>query len=91
VFGAPVWAFSLSPVLATYLTQLSSPRDKKIACFVTMGFPFAWMGGNRAIALMKKTCESKGATVLATGIVNWSSKRRAKDINDIVEKLGGLF
>jgi NAD(P)H dehydrogenase (quinone) len=91
VFGAPVWAFSLSPVLATYLTQLSSLRNKKIACFVTMGSPFSWMGGNRAIAKMKETCESKGATVLATGIISWSSKHREKDITKVVGNLGGLF
>ena len=91
VFGAPVWAFSLSPVLATYLAQLSSLRDKKIACFVTMGFPFAWMGGNRAIAQLKEICECKGGTVCGTGVVNRMSTHREKNITNMVEKLSGLF
>lgn len=91
IFGAPVWAFTLSPVLVTYLTQLSSLRDKKIAGFVTMGFPYSWMGGNNAIAKLKKICESKGGTVSGTGVVNWMGGHCGPKITDLVEKFNGLF
>lgn len=90
VFAAPVWAFTISPVLATYLAQLTSLRSQKIAGFVTMGFPFAWMGGNRAINHLKQICESKGGTVAATAVISLSGKD-GKALNGMVEKLSGVF
>lgn len=90
IFGAPVQAFSLSAVMTAYMTQLSSLQDKKIACFVTKGLPFHWTGGNQAISKMKKICQSKGGTVIGTGIVVWRGKRE-KQIADLVAKFSALF
>jgi len=90
IFGAPVWAFSLSPVMKVYLSQLTSLKGKKVSCFVTQQFPYAWMGGNRAISEFKKACELKGAVVSETGIVNWSNKQREKKTNEVIEKLSKL-
>jgi flavodoxin len=92
VFGAPVWAFSLAAVMQRYLMQITSLKNKKIACFVTQFFPFAWMGGKRACAQIKKICESKGAQVCSSGVVNWAgAKRRVKKINEVVEKISICF
>src|SRR4030042_4883233 len=54
ILASPVWAFSLSPVLKTYMNMLPSLENKKVICFVTMAFPFAFLGGNNAIAQMIK-------------------------------------
>jgi flavodoxin len=89
--GAPVHAFSVSPVMAAYLKQLPSLNNKKVAVFVTKGLPFAWTGGNNAIGQMKKACESSGGVVVCTGIVNWSGKGRDSQIADVVEKLSRSF
>ena len=91
VFGSPVEAFSLSPVMKSYLTQIASLKSKKVACFVTKHLPFYWTGGNQAVNKMKKICESKGAAVCESGIVIWSSTHREKMITDVVEKLSKLF
>ncbi|HEX3045114.1 MAG TPA: flavodoxin [Bacillota bacterium] len=91
VFAAPVQGFSLSVALTAYLAQLPSLRDKKIAGFVTMAFPYSWLGGNRSIAQMKQLCENKGGAILGTGIINWMSKRRETQIAELVERLSGLF
>ncbi len=91
IFGAPVWGFSLSTVMAAYLSQAATLQGKKVFCFVTQGSPYAWMGGNRAVGQLKNLCESKGAEVLETGIVNWPSKQRENKINDLIKKVGGLF
>lgn len=90
IFGAPVRAFSLSPVMKLYLSQIASLRGKKVGCFVTQFFPFAWMGGNHSIIQMRKVCESKGANLFQTGIVNWSRKDRKKKINEVIDKLSKL-
>ena len=91
IFGAPVQAFSLAGVMTSYLNQLSSLRNKKVACFVTKQLPFNWTGGNRAIAGMKKICASKGAAVCGTGIVIWSKSGREQNISACVEKLSRAF
>ena len=90
ILGAPVHAFSLSKVMAIYLTQVSSLAGKTVACFVTKGLPFDWTGGSRAIDQMKEICESKWAMVSGTGIVVWN-KSREKQIDALVEEFSGLI
>lgn len=90
IFGAPVRAFSLSAIMAAYLTQAASMQGKKVGCFMTQQFPYPWLGGNRSVRQMKKLCEAKGALVVATGIVNWSSKQRQEKISDTVQKLSNV-
>ena len=91
VFGSPVQAFSLCQAMVDYLKQVTSLQDKKVACLVTQAFPFPWLGGNRAVGQMKKACESKGATVCGSGIVNWMKKSREQQIVQVVDQLSGLF
>ncbi len=87
IFGAPVWAFSLSPIMKLYLSQISSLQGKKIGCFVTQQLRFKFMGGNNAISQMKKACQSKGGSIYETGIVGWSHKQREARIEEVVQKL----
>ncbi|VDN46195.1 Flavodoxin/nitric oxide synthase [Petrocella atlantisensis] len=87
IFGAPVRGFALSPVMAFFMTQSSILHNKKVSCFVTQFFPFPWMGGKQAIEQMKSICVSKKLDLIETAIVNWSSIRRNKKINEAVEKL----
>ncbi len=91
VFGSSVEAFSLSPVLAGYLEQVDSLQGKTVACLVTQQFPYPWMGGNRAIRQMRKLCESKGASICGTAIVNWAKSRREITTAKAVRRLRGLF
>ena len=87
LFGSPVWGFSLSTIMKDYLTQLPSLSGKRVGCFLTHAFPFAWLGGNSAMKQFKGLCEKKGGKVFATSIVNWSSKGREEDISSTVERL----
>lgn len=91
VFAAPVMAFSLSPAMASYLTQIASLQDKKVVFLVTEFFPFPWMGGNRAISQMREICESKGAQVCGSGVVNWSRPRRDRQIAEVTDRLSMSF
>ena len=90
VFGSPVQAFSLHPVMKRYLDQLHSLHGKKIACFVTKRLPGRFTGGNQAIKTMTALCEAKGSIVQETGVVVWSSSRE-KAIEDIARKIGKAF
>ena len=91
IFAAPVRGFSISPVLAAYLAHIKTLENKKVACIVTEFFPFPWMGGNRAIEQMKNICESKGAMISGTGVINWMSNQREKRTNNLVEEANSWF
>jgi len=91
VFGAAVEAFSLSPVLTTYLKTIDSLAGKKVACLVTQQFPYAWMGGNNAIRQMKKLCEAKGAKAVGSAVVNWSKARRERTMAAAIDSLAKVF
>ena len=91
VFGSAVEAFALSAAMASYLKQIALLQGKQVACLVTEAFPLPTMGGNQAVAQMKSLLESKGATVLGSGIVNWLNLRRGRQIAQVVDRLSDLF
>jgi flavodoxin len=90
VFGSPVHAFALAPAMITYLEQISSLSDKRIALYVTKALPFRWTGGSRALGQMEKICKSKGGTVVAKDIVVWRGDINKK-IDELVRKFSVIF
>ncbi|MHB1314482.1 MAG: flavodoxin family protein [Christensenellales bacterium] len=90
-FGAPVRGFSISPVIAAYLNQISSLEGKKVACFVTKTLPGAWTGGNRAIRQMKELCVAKKGSMQASSVVCWTKKDVVPRISKAVEALADMF
>jgi len=91
VFGAPVRAFSVSPVIAVYLKQMAYLDGRKVALYVTKGLRSNWTGGNKAIASMRALCEKKGGVVASTGIVSQKSKDYAADVDRLAEQISALF
>jgi len=88
IFAAPVRAFSLSPVMRQYLAQVPSLKDKAVGCFVTQGFPYPWLGGNRTIRQMVSACEALGGKVLNTCVINWTHKGRETGLAGALETMG---
>ena len=66
-------------------------EGKSVACLTTQHFPYAWMGGNRAIRQMKGLVTAAGATVRGSGMINWSRKTRDEQIQEVTDGLCGLF
>lgn len=62
--GGPVWAFSASPVILSYLKSLGDLKGKKVIPFATMGFFCACLGGNRSLGQMSTAAAAGGATIL---------------------------
>lgn len=86
IFGAPVWAFSLTPVMSEYLSQLETLKGKKVACFITQsGGPL--LGGNRTIRQMKAICRGKGINVTLTEIIRWKGEGLEQRVESAAEKL----
>ncbi len=91
VFGSPVEAFSLSPVMAKFLEALPSLEKKKVACLVTQGFPYPWLGGNRAVRQMQRQCQARGGTVVGSAVVGWMGAGLDERIVRAVERLSKVF
>src|SRR4030042_2341636 len=70
IFGAPVMAFSLSPVMEMYLNGIKSLEKKKTMLFVTKTLPFFWTGGYQSIAKLADLCAKKNADVQGKEIIN---------------------
>lgn len=90
VFASPVMAFSLNPVMKSYLPQIKELGGKKAACFVTHAFPLGWMGGNQALKQICELVKAKGAKVAGTAIVH-SSGKKEKQVSEAVSALCEVF
>ena len=90
ILGAPVHAFSISAVIKEYVNQVNTLGGKKVMIYVTQALPFHSLGGNRAVKQLKLACKEKGATVIKTGIVSWSHKKREDDIERLLEEFSRI-
>jgi len=86
IFGAPVRAFSLSPVMTAYLKQINCIENIKVFAYVTEGLPKPWMGGNRAIRKMISLLDTKSIKILDTAVINWSSRKKEMQIDSMLNR-----
>lgn len=91
IFGSPVQAFNLNPVMRSYLEQLPAMKGKKAACFITKHLPVKWSGGTQAISKIKEACASKGADFKGAEIIIWSAAKKEQNINQAAKNLAALF
>ncbi len=91
IFGAPVQAFALNPVMKKYMEDLPLLSGKKVAIFITKQLPLLFAGGTGAIAAMKKSCEERGACIAGTEIVVWAEKKRDQTVRRCVDNISKLF
>lgn len=86
VLAAPVNGFSLAKVMQDYLANRPGLAGKPVRLFVTHHFPKAWLGGGQTIRQFGKLCAANGASVEATGIIDWSSKKREQEMSELVSR-----
>jgi hypothetical protein len=85
VLGGPVRGFATAPIVKAYVEHLPDLKGLPVFLLVTHHFPFAFLGGNTAIGMTRKLIEAKNGRVIGSGVVNWSSKHRADNIQTIVK------
>jgi NAD(P)H-dependent FMN reductase len=72
IFGTPVWAYSPSPAINTFLDNCDL-MNKKVILFVTS----RGVGYKRAINILKERVDAKGGVVVGVGAVNtWLKGRK---------------
>ncbi len=91
--GGPVWAFSASPVALACTKTIEPISGKQFLPFVTMGFSWPFLGGNRALAQMRAVAAGRGAQTLSGQAVPKMFRDQAslmeKAAAAIVAELGG--
>jgi len=90
VFGCPVWGGTPAWPMTGCLDQIGSLEDRRMALLMTGALPAA-IGRNQAIAKLTEICEERGAVILGSGSMCWSSLRRERQIDAVVESLSMLF
>jgi menaquinone-dependent protoporphyrinogen IX oxidase len=85
LWGGPVWALGPSPMIVEAIRQQSSLAGKTAIAFATMGFPFKFMGGNRALKYMNRELATKGAKVLPGKVCSHVLKHLEQEIDKAVE------
>lgn len=90
IFASPVQAFTLARVMNLYMSGLPSLTGKKTYCFVTQHLKKTWLGGKKAVKRITEACNAKGADVISSGIISWSSSTREQQIDDLVNRLGTI-
>jgi flavodoxin len=91
IFGSPVWAFHLNPIMNRYLSDIPSLEGKKSAVYVTKDLKPHWTGGNQSVRKMKKLVEKKGGKVLGTGIIVWKKTGPDDEMPEVVKRISNLF
>ncbi|MBN1577623.1 MAG: flavodoxin family protein [Chitinispirillaceae bacterium] len=87
ILGAPVWAFSASPVIMKYLGQLGRLTGKKVLCFVTKALPFLWTGGTQALGLMEGELALSGADILPGEIIRAPAYRSEAKLRPVIDRI----
>jgi flavodoxin len=85
VFASGVWAFTITPTLATYLEKVKNLKNKKVACFLTFG---SGAGSKKALEELESILREKGAHILFSK--NLSGKK-TKDKNYLEENFKSLL
>jgi flavodoxin len=86
ILASPVRGFQVSPIMKAYLEQVTTLKDKPVACFVTHAFPFAWLGGKSAIKMMTDLVKAKQGMVSCTGIIDWGNRKREAEITALLDR-----
>jgi hypothetical protein len=60
---------SATPVAITCVKKLNGIKGKKVIPFITMSFPFQWMGGKHAAKQISQLALAAGATAVQGAIV----------------------
>lgn len=87
IFAGPVWAFTASPVITAFLKSVKDCKSKKILCFVTMGFPFPFLGGKGALNVMNKILSGSGGTVVPGEVITSVALSNRAKLKCIVERI----
>ncbi|MBS3972872.1 MAG: flavodoxin family protein [Erysipelotrichia bacterium] len=87
IYGGWVQAFGLCLGFSEYLQHHEPQKSQKVFTYVTQHFPYAWMGGNRALSQMKSILAKKNMQVYSFQVFNKTNKNLEQQIQTWIEKI----
>jgi len=81
VIGGPVHGASATAAVRKAISEMTGMKDKPVVLFVTEFFPFAWMGGSRAVKQMEEAAAARGAKIVCKEIIHWKRRDRQKQLD----------
>lgn len=91
IVGGPVWAFGADFPILKFLELVENAEEKEFILFVTMAFPFKWMGGIRALSMMEKILKEKDVKVLEKFCINRMFKNVENEAKKVSENILSLI
>lgn len=85
--GGPVWAFSACPVIIRTIEEMPGLEGKRVMPFVTMAFPFPFLGGGNAVRQIKSAAEKRGAKPTGGYVVCRMAHDFDKTVNKQVKRI----
>jgi flavodoxin len=76
VFGGPIWGFAPSPLIVSYIGEITHLKNKKALCFATSGFPGALSNGKNALRKINAKLDALGAQILEGESFFWGFWRK---------------
>jgi NAD(P)H dehydrogenase (quinone) len=89
LFGGPVWAFTASPVVISFIKEIPSLKGKKALCFTTSGFPTAISGAEGGLKKLAGLLQEIDATVLEGEAIFWGLWCGQKKMEAAAERICG--
>lgn len=90
LLGTPVWGFRSAPVIIAAIRQLGPLTGKRVVPFVTMGFPFKCLGGNKTLREIGLNAATRGASVLPGAVVRATKSKFDADLGEAVAKIKAI-
>lgn len=90
ILGTPVHGGRMSGPMRTFLEDISSLEDLRVAFLLTHFFPRQW-GAVQTAEAMDALCREKGAEVLGSADVTWFSLHRENQINACISHIASLL
>jgi NAD(P)H dehydrogenase (quinone) len=87
VFGGPIWAFTASPVIKSFIKEIPKLKGKKALCFSTSGFPTAISGAKGCMKKLNGLLEEIEATVIEGEAIFWGLWYSKEKIETIAQKI----
>ncbi|HDN86267.1 MAG: hypothetical protein DRP68_02825 [Candidatus Omnitrophota bacterium] len=88
VFASPVWAFTISPALRSYLRKVKNLARKKIVCFLTFG---SGVGAKKALRELESILKSKKAEIIFSKSLAGSKVENKSYLEESFRDLTKLF
>jgi multimeric flavodoxin WrbA len=87
VLGGPVWFMQPSPLLLSFIDEITHLKNKKALCFVTTALPVRFSNGKTVLNKLNAKLDALGAMVLRSESFCWGLWLDKKRLDRVAQKI----